>query len=191
MSPRIGLDLPTLLQTATEIADQKGMEAVTLASLAQKLEIKSPSLYNHVNGLNGLRTKMAIFGLEQLHHTLIHAANGRSGDVAIRAMSRGYVTFVRSHPGLYEATLQAPDPSDPEVQQAGKPIVDLVLQVLEPYGLNEEESLHITRGLRSLLHGFASLEQKGGFGLPLNRDESLDLLIETYMAGIQAKKSKY
>ena len=189
MSPRIGLDLQTLLQVATEIADQKGMEAVTLASLAQKLEIKSPSLYNHVNGLKGLRKKMAIYGLEQLHQSLIHAAIGLSGDDAIRAMGRRYVTFVRSHPGLYEATLQAPDQNDPEVQQAGKLLVDLVLQVLKPFGLKEDESLHITRGLRSLLHGFASLEQKGGFGLPLNRDESLDLLMETYLAGIHTRMS--
>lgn len=191
MSPRIGLDLPTLLIAATEIADQKGIEAVTLASLAQKLEIKSPSLYNHVHGLKGLRKKMAIYGLEQLHQTLTQAAIGRSGDDAIRSMGKAYVSFVRAHPGLYEATLLAPDPQNPEVQLAGKPIVDLNLQMLDRFGLKDEEALHVTRGLRSLLHGFASLEQKGGFGLPLDLDQSLDLLIDTYLAGIQAKKRNY
>lgn len=187
MSPRIGLDLPTLLQAATEIADQNGIEAVTLASLAQKLEIKSPSLYNHVNGLNGLRKKLAIYGLEQLHKTLTYAAIGRSGDEAIRAMGKAYVTFARTHPGLYEATLLSPDPQDSEVQLAVKPVLDLILQVLEVYGLSGSDALHITRGLRSLLHGFASLEQKRGFGLPLDLDVSLEILLDTYLAGIRAR----
>jgi hypothetical protein len=33
MSPRIGLDVQTILQAAVEIADQDGAEAVTLADL--------------------------------------------------------------------------------------------------------------------------------------------------------------
>ncbi|MFC4767810.1 TetR/AcrR family transcriptional regulator [Effusibacillus consociatus] len=190
MSPRMGLEMNTILKAATEIADTHGIDEVTLASLAKKLKIRSPSLYNHVDGLQGLRKKLAIHGLEQLHNVLTRAAIGRSGDDAVRALGEEYVAFVRAHPGLYEATLRAPDPRDPDIQRAGSKIVDLAVRVLNAYGLENEAALHATRGLRSILHGFASLEQIGGFGLPLNLDVSFRLLIDTFLAGIHMMKQK-
>ncbi|PLR76302.1 TetR family transcriptional regulator [Bacillus sp. V3-13] len=188
MSPRIGLDLQIILQAATQIADTEGIEAVTLASLAKKLKIRPPSLYNHVDGLHGLRKKLAIYGLEQLYNRLVREAIGRSGDDAVRALGKEYVAFARSHPGLYEATLLAPDPRDPEVQQAGSKIVDLAVRLMNAYGLEDEAAIHAVRGLRSILHGFASLEQRGGFGIPLDLDVSLRLLIDTFISGIHSMK---
>lgn len=45
--PRAGLDQQILLQAAAEIADQHGLDEMTLAMLANKLGIRTPSLYNH------------------------------------------------------------------------------------------------------------------------------------------------
>ncbi|WP_159884184.1 TetR/AcrR family transcriptional regulator [Paenibacillus puerhi] len=184
MSPRIGLDLPAILQAATEIADREGYKEVSLASLAQKLKVRSPSLYNHVHGLTGLRREMTLHGIELLTADLTHAAVGRSGEEAIRAMSLAYVTFARRHPGLYEATLQAPAEDDTEHRQASERILALLLRVLEAYQLREDKALHAIRCFRSLLHGFASLEQQGGFGLPLDLDDTLQHLIDTFLAGV-------
>ncbi|GAA0335253.1 TetR/AcrR family transcriptional regulator [Bacillus carboniphilus] len=183
MSPRRGLDIEIILEAATEMADQEGLEAITLATLAKKLNIKPPSLYNHVEGLPGLRKKLAIYGLEQLLEELTKSAVGRSGDDAVRALAISYVSFSRKHPGLYEATLMAPD-EDVDHQKAASAIVDLIVNVLRAYELEGEQSLHVVRGLRSILHGFSSLEQKGGFGLPLDLDKSLHLLINTFLAGV-------
>ncbi|WP_079913518.1 TetR/AcrR family transcriptional regulator [Paenibacillus sp. 32352] len=188
MSPRIGLDLSTILQAAAEMADSQGLDEITLASLAQRLDIKSPSLYNHVNGLPGLRKKLAVYGLEQLLDCMTHAAVGRSGAAAVHAISEAYISFARSHPGLYDATLRAPEPADMEIQKVGGNIVDLAVRVLHAYDLQGDAAIHAVRGLRSLLHGFASLEQRGGFGLPLDLDVSFRLLIDTFLAGIEAMK---
>lgn len=188
MSPRIGLHTHTVLQAAAEIADTRGLDEVTLAALAQKLDIRSPSLYNHINGLPGLRSKLAVYGLEQLLSVMNRAAVGVSGDEAVRAISEAYVAFVRMHPGLYDATLRAPDPESADWQRVGSDIVDLVLRVLQAYDLDGDAALHAVRGLRSLLHGFASLEQGGGFGLPLDLDVSFRLLIDTFLAGIHTMK---
>ncbi|SDC90231.1 transcriptional regulator, TetR family [Paenibacillus sp. UNCCL117] len=156
-----------------------------MATLAQKLEVRSPSLYNHVNGLTGLRRALSLHGLGLLTADLTQAAVGRSGEDAIRAMSLAYVGFARRHPGLYEATLQAPAEEDNEHRQAGELIVGLLLRVLETYRLRDEMALHAIRCFRSLLHGFASLEQQGGFGLPLDMDVTLQLLVDTFLAGIE------
>jgi AcrR family transcriptional regulator len=188
MSPRIGLDLPTLLQATAELADTHGIDQLNLAMVAKSLNIKTPSLYNHVDGLGGLRKKLTVYGLEKLYERLAEAALGRSGDDAVHALSRAYMAFARQHPGLYDTVLRAPDPQDNEVQQAGKPIIELIIQALSVYNLQDEAVLHAVRGLRSILHGFASLEQIGGFGLPLDSDKTIRLLIDAFLAGIYKMK---
>ena len=182
--PKIGLDLTTILDAAGEIADQYGMQEVTLANLAKKLGIRPPSLYNHFEGLPGLRKKLAIYGIEKIYEEMADAAIGVSGTEAVLAISKAYVNFSRKHPGIYEATLFAPDPGDKEVQQAGAKIVDLSVRVLQVHHLEGDLALHAVRGLRSILHGFSSLEQRGGFKLSLDLDESLMIILKAFLAGI-------
>ncbi|PEQ94744.1 TetR family transcriptional regulator [Bacillus sp. AFS006103] len=182
--PKIGLDISFIIEAAGEIADQYGVQEVTLASLAKKLGIRPPSLYNHFDGLTGLRKKLAIYGIDKLYEVMADAAIGVSGTEAVIAVSQAYVNFARRHPGIYEATLLAPDPEDVDVQRAGAKIVDLSVRVLQAFQLEGEEALHAVRGLRSILHGFSSLEQKGGFKMSLDLNESLLIILKAFLAGI-------
>lgn len=183
--PKVGLELIEILEAAAEIADQNGMGEVTLANLAKKLGIRPPSLYNHFDGLGGLRKKMAIYGIERLYEVLAEAAIGVAGDEAVMTISKAYVNFARKHPGLYEATLMAPEMEDEDVQLAGSKIVSLTVRVLQAYKLEGDAALHAVRGLRSILHGFSSLEKSGGFKMALDLDESLEIIIKAFMQGIQ------
>lgn len=187
MSPRIGLDLSTLLQTAVELVDEQGIDSLSLGELAKKLNIRTPSLYNHVDGLPDLKQKLSLHGVRKLYDRMAEAVSGVSGDDAVRSLSYAYVSFARQHPGLYEATFRAPSPTDPELQTAQHGVVEVVVRVLETYGLKDDLALHMVRGLRSLLHGFASIEQAGGFGLPLDLDKSFKLLVDTFLAGIHGR----
>ena len=101
-------------------------------------------------------------------------------DEAIHALGEAYVAFVRKHPDYMKQLLR-----DEEVRKAGDGIVKLCLQVLQQYGLEGENALHATRGFRSICHGFASIEQQGGFGLPLDLDISLHVLLETFIKGLR------
>ena len=49
---------------------------------------------------------------------------------------------------------------------------------------SEEEAIHAIRGLRSMVHGFLSLEMAGGFGLPVDLDASFHWLINLFIAGL-------
>ncbi len=65
--------------------------------------------------------------------------------------------------------------------------------MLASYGLSSEEAVHAARGLRSVAHGFATLEVSGGFGIPLDLDESFRRLLRAFTAGLRqgsAKKAK-
>lgn len=183
--PKVGLEITEILETAGEIADGYGMQGVSLANLAKKLGIRPPSLYNHFEGLGGLRKKMAIFGIDKLYKDMAYAAVGVSGEEAVLAISKAYVDFARNHPGLYEATLMAPDMEDKDVQLAGEKIVGLSVRVLQAFDLDGNHALHAVRGLRSILHGFSSLEQSGGFKMELDLNESLEIIIKAFIRGIR------
>lgn len=75
--------------------------------------------------------------------------------------------------------------TDEHVHDAGKKIVELVVSAIRPFDLSEVEAIHAVRGLRSLMHGFASLEQRRGFGMPLDLDESYKLAVTAYIRGLK------
>ncbi|WP_174728025.1 TetR/AcrR family transcriptional regulator [Mesobacillus harenae] len=183
---RRGLDQLAILQAAIEIIDRIGFRSLTMASLAQKLNIKTPSLYNHIESLDHLRNRLALHGLIKLRDRMTDAAVGSKGEEAILEIGQCYVEFVRLHPGLYEAAMAAGPDASSDIKAAGEDIVNLLLKVLKPFNLNEVEALHTVRGLRSIVHGFSSLEQwGGGFNLTLDVNESLRHLLNTYLRGIK------
>ncbi|TXK83908.1 TetR/AcrR family transcriptional regulator [Paenibacillus sp. N3.4] len=185
MAYRQGLDPETVLQAAIEIANLQGVEQVTLVALATKLGVKTPSLYNHIKGLPDLRKLLSLRSLLLIKEAMVEAVIGKSGDDALLAVGFAYVTFVRQQPGLYDAMASLPDYEDPGVSEASTQVVAFILRLLEPYGLNQEAALHVVRGFRSILHGFSSLEMKNGFRMGLERDESLRLLLTTYLRGLR------
>lgn len=184
MCPRMKLDLSVILQKAIELIDDNGLEQLSIGVLAKELQVRPPSLYNHINGLDELKQKLAIHGIKSLYECMLQTAAGRSGDEAIRALSQTYIEFVRTHPGLYEAATRFPDPEDSELHQAQQAIVKLVVKVLQAYKLKEDTAIHMVRGLRSILHGFTSIEQMGGFAMSLDVDQSFSILIDTFIEGI-------
>lgn len=178
------LDLQTVLMAAAEIADTRGVEELTLATLSQKLGIRSPSLYNHVNGLPGLRYQLVLYGFGQIKEALTRASIGKSKDEAVLAIADAYREYALRHPGVYEATCRYPELTDPVVQQAAGEVVEVVLLVLQAYGLKEDAAIHTVRGFRSMIHGFVSIEKQGGFGIPLDLNVSFHFLVDTFLAGI-------
>jgi AcrR family transcriptional regulator len=184
--PRAGLDRAAVVRAAATIADEVGLDALTLARVAERLDVRAPSLYNHVAGLDDLRRHLAAFGTAELGARLARAAVGKAGDEAVTALADAYRAFARARPGLYAALQRAPDPDDAAAVRAANEVVEIVVAVLAPYGLAGEDALHAVRGLRSLLHGFVALETSGGFGLPLDLDESFRRLVANFIAGLRA-----
>jgi AcrR family transcriptional regulator len=178
--PRAGLGPEAVVAAAAELADAEGLEAVTLARLAQRLGVRSPSLYAHVNGLPDVRRRLAVRGAGELGAALQAAVAGRAGTDALAAMAHVYRAYAREHPGLYAAAQRAPD-----VGAAGGTAVDTVVAVLRGYGLTGDDAVHAARVVRAALHGFAALEAEHGFGIPLAVDASFDRLVAVLDRGLR------
>jgi AcrR family transcriptional regulator len=150
--------------------------------------VRTPSLYNHIDGLPGLLRELALMNARALKDRLGHAAIGKSGPGAIMAVAQAYRDYIKECPGLYAVSLRASgnrDPVDAELQTAENRVVEIAAAVIASFGLAGDDALHAVRGLRSLVHGFAMLEVTGGFGLPLDCDESFRRLVDIYIRGLQ------
>ncbi|HEX5248896.1 MAG TPA: TetR/AcrR family transcriptional regulator [Gaiellales bacterium] len=184
--PRRGLSRAAVVETAARLADREGYEALTLGAVAAEAGVRPPSLYNHVDGLAGLRRELALAGLGELGERLRDAAVGRAGDDALHELAAAYRAYAREHPGVYGALQRAPEPDDDVAAAAGARLLEPVFAVLRGFGLEGDAAVHAARALRSAMHGFAELERVGGFGIDLDVDESYRFLIGSVAAGIRA-----
>ena len=177
--PRAGLSRTSVVAEAARLADEIGWSRLTLAALAERLGVKLPSLYKHIDSLEGLRRDVAALALGELGTELRTAAVGRAGPDALRAMASAYRRYALTHPGRYMGTLTAPQLGEDEREALAQSILQTIFAVLEGYGLERDDAVHATRVLRACLHGFVSLEESGGFGMPHDVDASFDYLVRT------------
>jgi len=188
MPPESRLDRETVVQTAAHLINTEGMQSLTLSRLARELSIRTPSLYNHIDGLPGLLRELALLNARSLAQVMKEAVIGKSGVQAIYSLSQAYRSYIKTYPGQYLISLPAsgnlPEP-DPELEKAEAQAVQVVQAVLAGFQLVGNDNLHAIRGLRSLVHGFATLEVAGGFGLPLDCDESFRRLVEMYIYSLE------
>ncbi|WP_067813211.1 TetR/AcrR family transcriptional regulator [Actinomadura kijaniata] len=184
--PRVGLSPEGVVDAAVAIVDEGGPAALTLAAVASRAGVATPSLYKHVRNLAELRRLVTSRVLEELTERLTAATVGRSGDDAVHALMRAYRSYVVDHPGRYGAMEQAPDP-DSRVRAASQRLLDVILAVLRGYGLEGADLIHAARCLRSTVHGFAVLEAAGGFGLPEDLETSYQRLIEMMVGGLRTR----
>ena len=186
MAPRAGLTTASVVEAATRIADAEGLESLTLARVAEDLGVKPPSLYEHVAGLRELRQALRLRGLESMAATFRRTATGRARDDAVRALAHAYRRFAREHPALYAVTVESVKGASPRVRAAGDEVLEVLRAVLSGYRIQGEEAVHATRYLRSVLHGFTSLEAAGGFGMPTDLEASFARILEALVLDLRS-----
>lgn len=190
--PRAGLTPEVVVRVAAEIADERGLEQLTLAALAARLGVAVPSLYKHVAGLDAVRRGVAIRALGELESSMVEAIAADAADAArrippverLRRLASAYRAFAREHPGCYAATVRAPGPDDPEHAAAAVRASRVAFDVLGELGLTGESAVDAARSLRAALHGYVALEAAGGFGLPRDVDRSFERLVEVVVMAI-------
>ena len=188
MSPRMRLTKMAVVQAAVELINTEGADALTLNRLAEKLNIQTPSLYNHVDGLPGLQRELAVMNARLLADRLGEAAIGKSGVELFMNVAQAFRNYVKEYPGLYMSTLRSSGNQliqDEDLIREEERAVKVGLAVMSSLGLQGEDGVHALRAFRSMVHGFATLEVAGGFGLPQDCDESFQRLVKTLVAGLQ------
>lgn len=191
MSPRAGLDRDIVVRAAADLVNAEGMPALTIQRLAERLRVRPSSLYNHVGGLPDLARELARLSIRALGERMTEAAVGQSGAEAVRAVAQAYRGYILENAGLYQASLRSSGAqAEPDLQlaQEEQRVLRVATAVIRSLGLEGEDAVHAVRGLRALVHGFATLEAAGGFGMPLDCDESFRRLVDSYIQGLESSR---
>lgn len=183
--PRVGLTEDRVIEEAERIADEIGLPRLTLAAIAERVGVRQPSLYKHIEGMDRLQRSISIRAKHELADVLARAAVGRERGEAISALSHAYRAWAREHPGRYDPAQRAPAPGDRYDLAASQAAVQIVADVLTAYRLHDDDAVDAIRALRSTLHGFITLEAAGSFGLPADIDRSFQRLVAGFITALE------
>jgi AcrR family transcriptional regulator len=159
---RVGLTPDRLVRAGAELADEIGFDQVTASELARRFGVKVASLYSHVRNTQDLRTRIALFALEEMADRAADAVAGRAGKDALVAFANVYRDYEREHPGRAAAARMPLDPGT-AAASAGPRHAQMTRAILRGYDLTEPDATHAVRLLGSVFHGYSSLESAGGF----------------------------
>jgi AcrR family transcriptional regulator len=184
--PRAGLDSAAVVAAGAALADEVGFAGLTMGLLAERVGVRTPSLYKHVANQDDLIRRIAALALDEAADAVGAAVQGYAGRDALAAAARAFREFVLAHPGRYGATIGA-EPSGPDdpIAVAGLRLHGSFMAVLRAYDISPDETDHALRALRSFLHGFATLQSAHGFQWSTDVDESFEWLIAFVDRGLR------
>lgn len=187
MAAGVGLDRTRVIDAAAALADESGVDAVTLAALAARVGVRSQSLYAHVDGIDGLRRDLAVLGQRLLSDRLGRAVMGRAGPAALRALCATYAEFAAERPGLYACSQRAPG-TDPELIASSESATEPWRAVLRSFGLSPTEIVHFHRAIWAALHGFVTLRSNGLMTRRASPDRTLATIVDVYVAALERRR---
>jgi AcrR family transcriptional regulator len=159
---RAPLTPTSVVAEAAVLADESGLEAVTLSAVARRLGVRTPSLYSHVRDHAALLDGVSTVALADLAARVAEAIAGRAGRPALDGLAGAHRSFARECPGRWQSLQRRAGPvvvgSD-----AARTIVALTDAVLRGYDLPAGERVHATRLLGSTINGYLALERIGSF----------------------------
>ncbi|MEW2293863.1 TetR-like C-terminal domain-containing protein [Streptomyces sp. NPDC006743] len=175
---RAGLTADRIVAAAAELADEAGLDGVSLSALARRFGVKDASLYSHVRSVQDLRTRLALRAGGEMTDAIAAAVAGRAGKDALAAFAGAYRAYAHRHPGRYAATRIRVDPATVTDAPAMRRTAEITYGMLRAYGLQEPDLTDAVRLLRSTFDGFCALEAAGGFHAGRDVDASWDKAVE-------------
>lgn len=186
-----GLNKEIIINTAIELIEQDGFPAFSMRKLAEKLNVKTASLYAHIESMEALFTEIGLAALREQRNCLLNAVGEQHGDAAVTALADGYRHFAAEHAELYKIIMQMPSGDDAILKEAAAMTAEPFMRVLADYELSEEQRMHWQRVLRGLMHGFVSEAQAGYFShYPLSVEESYEIAVRCMIEGLHREGSE-
>jgi AcrR family transcriptional regulator len=171
-----------IVDTARELAEAEGWDAVTTRRLSTEIEYSQPVLYKHFSGMDQVAAAVAIDGFGELARLLRAArTDAETPNEALTRIARAYLDFARDNPAVYDAmftgrtTLRfAVDDTPPELVAAFTELRQAVSAVA-----NEVDADTLTEVFWAAVHGLVTLGRGGRLRPDYDR-ERVDLLIAQF-----------
>ena len=143
-----------ILDAALELADQEGLDGVTMHAVARRLNVTTMALYRHVDGKDAL-----LDGLVELLLTALQIRQtSQPWEQVLTAMASGIREVARQHPAVFPLLLTRPAVTPAALQVRGSIVAGLL-----DAGLTETAAKRAERLLSTAVLGFATSEAAGRF----------------------------
>ena len=143
-----------VLDAALRLADEQGLDAVTMHAVARRLQVTPMALYRHVDDKNALLDGLVEMLLTEYP---LPRAEGE-WDERLTALADGIRDTARRHPAVFPLLL-----TRPAVTPAARVVRDAVQAALREGGLPEAEVARAERLISTAVLGFAASEASGRF----------------------------
>jgi AcrR family transcriptional regulator len=151
-----------ILKVALELLEQEGGSALSMRNLAERLNMKAPSLYRHFADKEALEVVMGAAGADLLRLELEKATDGLGFGQALIAVAYSYLEFARKKPELYALMMNGFRQPVTGVNP-GKDLWNFVLNLVSGVTQKPDDTAAAV-AFWSFLHGFSVLERSGMFG---------------------------
>ena len=94
-----------IITTSAGLSNEVGLNNLSLKMIAEELNIKSPSLYNHISSLDEIKEKLMIYGWKELGEKATESAVGVAGYEALRNMCYAFYDYATNNKGVFTAML--------------------------------------------------------------------------------------
>ena len=181
-----GLSRDLIIDTALRLVEERGPLGLSMRELAEALDVKAASLYNHISGMDDLMGQVGLRATEMRTRAQLEAIAGKTRAEALFALADTYHAFAMAHESLDKVIMGLQRNLSPVLPQAGKLTMKPILQVLDSYSLSDEAKIHWQRVLRATMHGFCVHEHMGSFShsdLPVG--DSYHLAIRCIAEGLE------
>lgn len=168
------VDRHLVIMEAAALANEVGFSNVTLKLIAERLNIKTPSLYNHIASLEDLKQELMAYGWQEFTGRLAEVLIGESGDEALRLGCSTFYEYAVENPGVFEAMAFSNSNDGRMKTEASEEFMRILFKVLGKRNIGEENAGQVMRLARSYLEGFTLLVNHGAFDTTLPLKESFD-----------------
>lgn len=179
-----------VIEVACNIADEQGLSGVSLKAVAEKLAIRAPSLYNHIENLDELLREIAQAGMSEMNRRMTHCAIGVAGEQAVSAIACEYLGYMAEHPGIYETIQWATWHGDENIGALFGEYLSLIGSVISRCGFKDEDIGEITDLLTGFLHGYTTMQLRYALEDIESAKDRLKAAVNTVMLGIAQKYSE-
>ena len=186
-----GLNKEIIVNAAKELIEQEGVQNFSMRKLADKLEIKTASLYTHIESMEALYTEAGLSALKSQMEELSDAIGEKRRDDAVTILAYSYRKFATEHEELYKIIMQIPTGNDDILKEAAAMTAEPFMKVLNDYQLSQKQKMHWQRILRGMMHGFVSEEKAGYFThYPVSIDDSYKSAVQCVIDGLHKEEGE-
>jgi AcrR family transcriptional regulator len=175
-----------IIAAARVLLENGGLDAVSMAGVAERIGIRAPSLYKRFRDRSGLLVEVATDAALELGRELAAAVEQSGTDPAarLRALAEAYRSFALAKPraaALIFAGIAPGTAPTPESQtEAARPVLRVAETMVGP-----TRALAAARVLTAFAYGFASMESAGAFRFGGDVEEAYRLGISALGSGLE------